>query len=256
VKRANPFSGVTTASLEKNFGSPTMTLGHWCRFKCNMPTRSDLAAITEAEWAAAITSERIPAGESIWLGLDLGFKRDTTAMVPLWIRDPEFRLFGAATILEPPRNGDQLDAHLVEQALVEIHERNPIETVVMDMTQGAQLSQWIMEEFDADVVDRTQSPKLLALDYARFMEALREGWLKHTGDPGLTSHALNAVARVLQNGDAVFERPDKSRSVGHELARRRVVDALDAAAMVHTSAAAYLADGDEIGAFLFDPVAA
>ncbi len=90
------------------------------------------------------------------------------------------------------------------------------------------------------MIDRTQSNSLACLDYARFMEALREGWLHHSGDPGLTSHALNAVARVLPQGDTKFERPKESRTVNDELARRRVIDALVAAAMVHSTAAAAL----------------
>jgi phage terminase large subunit-like protein len=217
-----------------------MTVAHWRRFVCNLATRSEMSAITEGEWFAAKVDETIPAGEAIWLGLDLGWKYDTTAMVPLWVRDPEYRLFGAATVLEPPRDGSQLDAHEVEAALRAIHERNPIETVVMDMTSGEQLSQWIQEEFGAEVVDRTQGNVLAAMDYARFMEALREGWLHHVGDSGLTRHALNAVARLLPNGDAKFERPKQSRTVTGSLASTRVIDALVAAAMVHTAAAANL----------------
>ncbi len=170
-------------------------------------------------------------------------------MVPLWMRDPEYRLLGPATILEPPRNGDQLDAHLVEQAIRDIHDRNPIRMVVMDMTGGAQLSQWIEEEIGAEVVDRSQGNAMASMDYARFMEALREGWLKHTGDLGLTSHVLNAVAKVLPQGDVKFARPAESRSVGDELARRRVIDALVAAAMVHTSASAFEAPREPLVAF-------
>ena len=245
VARANPFSGVTVETLAEKLELPGMTRQHWSRLTCNLPTRGTSAAITEQEWFAARTDERIPEGQDVWLGLDLGWKYDTTAMVPLWIRDPEFRLFGPATVLEPPRNGQQLDAHLVEAALLNIHERNPVHTVVMDMTNGAQLSQWIMETLGAEVVDRTQVNSLACLDYARFMEALREGWLHHAGDPGLTSHALNAVARVLPQGDTKFERPKESRTVRDELARRRVIDALVAASMVHTSAAATLGRSEE-----------
>jgi hypothetical protein len=80
------------------------------------------------------------------------------------------------------------------------------------------------------------------------MEALREGWLWHTGDPGLTSHALNAVARLLPQGDTKFERPKESRTVRDELARRRVIDALIAAAMVHTTAAAAWQAGADLSA--------
>jgi phage terminase large subunit-like protein len=240
VASANPSARITAETLRAKRAAPSWSLPHWRRLTCNLPTRSITAAITEREWYAARTDERIPGGVPVWLGLDLGWKYDTTAMVPLWIRDPEFRLFGPATILEPPRDGSQLDAHLVEAALRAVHAANPVHTVVMDMTNGAQLSQWIEEELGAEVIDRTQVNSLATLDYARFMEALREGWLKHTGDRGLTSHALNAVARVLPQGDTKFERPKESRTVRDELQRRRVVDALIAAAMVHTTAAAEL----------------
>jgi hypothetical protein len=36
----------------------------------------------------AVSKERIPAGVPVSLGLDLGWKYDTTALVPLWVRDP------------------------------------------------------------------------------------------------------------------------------------------------------------------------
>jgi phage terminase large subunit-like protein len=238
VKLANPFSEITVESLRAKRARPSWALSHWRRFTCNIPTRADTAAITEAEWAAAETPDEIPAGQPVWLGLDLGFKYDTTALVPLWVRDSEYRLFGPAVVLEPPRNGNQLDAHLIEAALLEIHERNPVETVVMDMTEGAQLSQWIEETLGAEVVDRTQSVPLQVLDYQRFMEALRYGWLRHCGDDGLTRHALNAGAQVLPGGDVRFTRIKQSRTVSSAEQRRRSIDALVAAAMVHTSATA------------------
>jgi hypothetical protein len=92
------------------------------------------------------------------------------------------------------------------------------------------------------VVERSQSNPLAVLGYAKFMEALRMGWLKHTGHPGLKKHVLNAVAVILPRGDTKFERPKESRTVRDELQRMRVIDALMAAEMVHTSAAAELAE--------------
>jgi phage terminase large subunit-like protein len=243
VAAANPFSAKTVEALAKKRAKPSWNLAHWRRFTCNLPTRGEMAAIQEGEWYGAAVEDLIPEGEPIWLGLDLGWVYDTTAMVPLWMRDEEFRLLGPATILEPPRDGNQLDAHLVERSLLEIHERNPVHTVVMDMTNGEQLSQWIEEEIGARVVDRKQTNSLAVVDYARFMEALREGWLHHTGDPGLTSHALNAVAVVLPGGDTKFYRPKESRTVNQTLSRLRVIDALVAAAMVHSTA---VAEGGDI----------
>jgi phage terminase large subunit-like protein len=234
VKQANPFSGITVDSLTEKLTSETMTMQHWRRFTCNLPTRGEDAAIEELEWEQAQVAEQIPEGQPVWLGLDLAWKWDTTAAVPLWVRDPDYRLLGPAAVLTPPRDGTSLDPYVVERALIEIHERNPIHTVVMDMSKGEQLAAWIEEELGAVVVDRTQSNSFAVVDYERFMQALRNGWLRHTGDADLSRHVLNAVARVLPYGDARFDRPVKSR--GGQDQDRRVIDALTAASMVHTAA--------------------
>jgi phage terminase large subunit-like protein len=236
VKRANPLKAITAPMLAAKRASPTMTLSHWKRFVCNLPTRSDSAAIAEAEWFGATTTELIPEGEPIWLGLDVAWKHDTTAAVPLWWKSPKFRLLGPAAVFVPPRDGTSLDPALIEKGLLEIHERNPVHTVVMDMTRAEQLGRWIGEKLGATVIDRAQTIPLAIEDYERFMEALREGWLKHQGDPALTTHVLNAVARMLPSGGAMFERTSSSRSASGQ--DRRVIDGLVAAAMVHSAASA------------------
>jgi phage terminase large subunit-like protein len=236
VKRANPLRSITVRVLREKRRSPTMTLGHWRRFVCNLPTRSDEAAITEAEWYAARAVSEIPVGEPIWLGLDVAWKWDTTAAVPFWLHGEHDRRLGPATILVPPRNGQSLDPDLVEAAIRAVHKRNPIHTVVMDTSRAEQLGRWLETDIGAVVVDRQQTNTQAVEDYERFMEALRNGWLKHAGDAGLTQHALNAIAKVLPFGDARFDRPSQSR-LGQEQ-ERRVIDALTAAAMVHSVAAA------------------
>lgn len=243
VKAANPSARITVKTLAAKRSRPSFSLPHWRRLTCNVPTRHDSAAVTEAEWAGAAVADgerEIPAGERVKVGLDLGWVHDTTALVPLWLRDPRFRLLGPATILEPPGDGSQLDAHLVERALIDTHARTPIDMVVMDMTKGEQLAQWIEEELGATVVNRSQGNQLAAVDYERFMEGLRVGWLRHCGDDGLRRHVLNAVARLLPSGQTRFDRPRVSRTVAPELQRARVIDALVAAAMVNTTVAADL----------------
>lgn len=244
VKSANPFSGITVETLREKRHSPTMTLGHWSRFTCNRATRGDQSAITESEWSAAATDEQIPEGEPIWLGLDVAWKHDTTAMVPLWMRDERFRLLGRATVLTPPRDGNSLKAALVEQALRDIHARNPIHTVVMDPTKAEQLAQWIRDEIGAEVVERSQTDKFAVMDYERFMEGLRTGTLVHSNDRDLTKHAMNAIARLLPGGRTRFDRPSTTRQGGDQ--ERRVIDALTAASMVNTSAVVGVTNDHEI----------
>lgn len=240
VKAANPFSGITLETLREKRSSATMTLAHWCRFVCNLATRSALSAITEAEWHKARTSEEIPVGESVWAGLDVGWRHDTTALVPLWIPEWEHRLLGPAVILVPPRDGTSMSPDEIKAALLNLHDRNPIHTLVMDTSNANDLADWAATELDITVVDRGQSNSFQVNDYEKFMEALRQGWLKHTGCPGLARHVLNAIARMLPGGDARFDRPHTSRLGQRGQQDTRVIDALTAAAMVHATAAAEL----------------
>ena len=245
VKAANPSPRVTLAKLRAKRARPSWSLVHWRRLTCNMPTRDGVAAVSEREWDAAETVERIPDGTAIWLGLDLGLEVDTTALVPFWWRGKERRLLGDAVILEPPSDGSTFDTHRLEREVLVIHERTQITMVVMDPTRAEQLAVWLEEELGCDVVKRSQTNPQLAADYARFMEALRNGWLQHTGDPVLRRHVLNAVTQLLPDGQVKFVRPRGARNVPEHLRRRRVIDGLQAASMVNSVAAATLLEDEE-----------
>lgn len=245
VKAANPSARITVRSLRAKRRQPSFSLSHWRRMTCNMPTRVDSAAISEHEWEDARSDARIPIGEPIWVGYDQGIVLDTTALVPFWWRGRERRLLGDAVVLEPPGGGATLDPNLIEHAFLEMHALNPIALVVMDPTRAEQLAEWLKQVIGCDVVARTQSNPMAASDYVRFMEALGHGWLRHTGDPVLTRHVLNAIARLLPNGQVRFDRPRQSRTVSEQMQRRRVIDALQAAAMVNSVAAATLLEEPE-----------
>lgn len=236
VKAANPFSGITVTSLRQKYARPTMTMDHWLRFVCNRPTRGSAAAIQESEWAAAADPPvAIPAGEPIWLGLDVAWKWDTTSAVPLWWSSPDNRVLGPASIIVPPRDGRSLHPDEIKAPLRKIHARNPIRKVVMDMSDARDIAAWIADETGAEVIDWPQSLSAQVMEFQRFTEALRAGALHHSGDEGLSRHVLNATARVLPSGDPIFSRPSESR---HDLDSqdRRVIDALKAAAMVNAAA--------------------
>jgi hypothetical protein len=230
VKAANPLWSITEKSLAEDFASPTMDLGDWKRLKCNRPTRSVISAITDKEWDDAQIDGEIPAGAEIDIGLDVAFKWDTTAAVPLW-KGPAFRLLGPASILTPPRDGSSMHPDEIKDALLELSHGYQVGAVVMDMERAADIGSWIEDELGVTVIDRSQTNKLACADYEAFMDGLRNSTLKHTGHAGLRAHVLNAIARRLPGGDHRFDRPTSSRrSVGQQ--DRRVIDALTAAAMV------------------------
>jgi hypothetical protein len=159
--------------------------------------------------------------------------RDTTALGPFQAAGPEARLLGPPAILEPPRDGTQLDPYLVQRALLESYLRNPWQVLVMDTSQAKDIAAWAAHELGCEVIDRDQSNSFAVADYAAFMAALRQGWLKHLGEKTLNRHVLNAVARMLPGGDTRFDRPAQSRH-SDSLQQVRVIDGLTAAAMVNS----------------------
>lgn len=230
VKEANPLKAISVADLKEEFDSATMDLQEWKRFKCNRPTRSVAVAITDAEWDSAQTDAEWPTDIKQDIGLDVAFKWDTTAAVPL-VTTPKFRLLGEAKILTPPRDGSSMHPDVIKEALLELQESNPIGTVVMDTSRAEDISHWIEDDLGVEVIDRGQSNQYAVADYEAFMDGLRNGTLKHTGHDELRRHVLNATARRLPGGDYRFDRPSSTRSNKREQ-DRRVIDGLTAAAMV------------------------
>lgn len=233
VKAANPLDAITTEMLQAKRDSPTETLSHWRRYVCNQAVRAEESSITEHEWHSLYTDERIPAGESVAVGIDLGWRHDTTALVPLLFRSEQSRLIGTPRILVPPQDGTSLNPALVEAALREMHAVTPISMVVIDPAAGGeQLAAWIEKELGIEVITHSQSTGLMSLAYQRLMTAIRQGWIEHPGDEDLTRHVLNAVDNIARDGSIRFDRPSQSRAASKQ--RRRVIDALVALAMVNS----------------------
>ncbi len=232
VKRCNPLASISVDLLTSKRASPTMSTAHWGRFVCNVPMRSGSAAIQELEWHNAATAEAIPADADVWVGLDVGWRNDTTAFVPFWWREESYRLFGPAVVVEPPGDGSSTHPDVVKRAFVDMQSRYAISTVVMDMNRAEDIAHWLADE-GMTVIDRAQTNKPQIEDYERFMAGLRQGALLHSGDEWLRRHALNAVIRLTPDGGAKFGRVSDSRTGNQAV---KVIDALVAAAMVHSYA--------------------
>lgn len=233
VKLANPLSTITVETLRRKRSSPTMTEQHWRRFVCNQAMRTEDTANDPAEWAGLGTSDPLPEGDPVDVGADFGWKHDTTALVPLWTGGEPW-LFGVPRILIPPRNGQILRPELVKEAFREIHGRNPIRRVVLDPDRAAEIAVWLEDDLGVEVVEHLQSAAPMTQAYERWMEAVRNKRFRHPRDPEFTEHVLNAIAKTPPDGRARFERPAQSRSQTGQ--RRRVIDALIAAAIVHNVA--------------------
>lgn len=237
VARANPFSGVTVEKLRRKRASPSMTVGHWRRFVCNVATRTEGAAVGEGEWLAAEVEDPGLAGRRCDVGLDLGWKWDATALVPLFAAEWGW-LFGKSRVITPPRDGNSLNPEEIMREFELLHNETPIDRVVMDPSAGGeQIAGWLEDTLGVQVVSHSQKTTPMALAAGRFMETLRNGSQKHVRDADFTRHVLNGVAYELPDGTFKFMRPVSSRTSNDE-APRREIDALIAGSMVLSTAMA------------------
>jgi hypothetical protein len=278
VKEANPLSTITIGSLRSKRQSPSLDFGEgWLRLTCNIAARSSKAAVHDAEWDEMLLRKNeweqapdgmVPAGVQIACGLDVAWKLDTIGLAPLWMPAYRRRLLGPATIIEPPRDGRMISSVVLHEEMKRIHKRNTVYLWVMDTSKAEETYQWLLaggddgEMGDPVVVDRTQANKHACEDYDSFMEAIRGGaqgeerveerWLRYTGEPdrvvnGLSGdaievpgaarqHVMNAIARKLPSDRYRFDRESPSRSEADQ--DHRVIDYLQAAAMVNRTAAA------------------
>jgi phage terminase large subunit-like protein len=230
VKTANPASWQTVAALHKRRHSMGMTPWRWARFGCGVWLQGEDTAIGPVEWSQCGTDEDPPDGLEWQIGLDCGWKEDTTAIVAHALDDEGVAWLASPRILVPPaEKGVALRKREVLQVLREVADAYSVRTVVLDPeNDGEVIAQDIEDVLDLEVVAHSQKPSPMAQAAERFYAAVREGKLRHPKDDKLTRHVLNGHRRSTDDGRWRFVKETKHS--------RKHIDALIASAMVHNVA--------------------
>jgi phage terminase large subunit-like protein len=229
VKQANPASWQTEDALRRRYRSPSMTEWQWARFACGVWLQGENTAIGPVEWANCGVDEIPEPDVEVRLGLDLGWKDDTTAVVPHWLDGDGVAWVGVPEIIVPERNGTALRKRDVLERVEEMAERYGARTIVLDPeNDGEVIAQDLEDELGLDVVAHSQKPAPMAQAAERLFAAVREGKLRHPRDSDLTRHVLNAHAKRTDDGRWRFVKENKQS--------RKVIDACIALAMVHNIA--------------------
>jgi phage terminase large subunit-like protein len=240
VAKANPLRSITAASLAKKRQTPTMTSGHWQRFVCNIASREEGQGISPEAWRACEERGLEPNLSAWCIGwVDLGWQIDTTAMGVLVWEAFDRRVVAGVRILEPP-----VDENDIAEALLDLQEEFGPEGWVYDPNAGGrQMAQQLDRgEHPRQVgrhagsltfIEHPQDNAPMATAAARFDEAVRAGYLRHDGHPGLRAHVLNAVRKQLGGETWRFDRPPRSQGASRA---RYPIDALTGLLMGHSVA--------------------
>lgn len=202
VAGANPAPWQDEAALRVRHDSPSMTPWQWARFACGVWMYGEQGAIPEREWRECEDPDAvIPAGATdVTIGVDLGWRWDTTAIVPVW-KDGDRLVTENAVIIVPPHDGSMTPYQTIWETIEAMAERYMHPTFVIDPEAGGeQLAQQIAGELDVDVIEHSQKPLPMALAAQRLSEAVGSGRLRHRASSEFSRHVLAAAPKPVGEG--------------------------------------------------------
>lgn len=210
VKGANPFSGITVEMLTEKHGSMTMTRHHWLRFVCNRPTEDDdvwLGPNARLIWGD-LRDPYLPKPKALtWVGLDVGIKRDSTALVAIQKR-PDGH-FHAWCRLWVPTEDKPVDVTDVMQELRRLAKDYRLAAVSFDPRLFDVPAKMLADE-GLPMREVPQSAERMTGICGDALEVIKRGELHHDGDEAFSSHVLSAVPRFNGRGFTL----EKSKSHG------------------------------------------
>ena len=264
VKQANPASQVTLEELRMRHDSPSTKAWQWARFTCNLRSKGEDSAIQPEDFdARRHDALAIPAGTPTYIGLDLGWRIDHTALAPVGWEGSKRRLIRGVVTIAPP-----VDEADIVAALLRMAYEYDVQAIVYDPNAGGwQMVQQLERgehalQTDADAreaaglpraplttamvfVEHSQDNAPMSLAAVRFDEAFRFGWVRHDGSDrcqtpgcrcgGFRGHVINAVTHSLGGEKWRYDRPTDAK--GGKRAKCPI-DGLTAAVIAHSVAVA------------------
>lgn len=211
VKSANPFSGITIPMLEEKFNAPTMTMDRWMRFTCNRPMLNIecwLGANAGTMWDALKSPAKPVPHAPTWVGVDVGLKRDSTAVVMTQrIGD---KLHAWCKLWVPQSPDDPVDVTDVMQHLRSLDRLYSVMAVSYD-PRFFDVPAKMLDDAGIPMVEIPQSVERMTTVCGGLLEIIKRGELRQPDDQAFTTQVLNAVPRFNEHGFTLQKSKSKGR---------------------------------------------
>jgi phage terminase large subunit-like protein len=151
------------------------------------------------------------AGAPTWVGVDVGIKRDSTAVVAVQ-RDEE-GILRATCRLWIPTVDEPVDVTDVMAYLRTLAEAYQVEAVSYD-PKFFDVPAKMLDDEGLPMVNIPQSVERMTMVLGSLLECVKNRGLRHDGDEGLATHVLNAVTRMNEHGFTLQKSKSRGRIDG------------------------------------------
>lgn len=199
-------------------------------------TDSWLGASGGALWDALADPHDFVAGGETWVGIDVGLKRDSTAV--LAVQKDDQGLLRTQSRFWLPTADEPVDVTNVMEHIRELSRAYDLQAVSFDPRFFDVPAKMLADE-GLPMLEVPQSVERMTGACGGLLELIKRGEIRHEGDPTLTAHVLNAVPRFNERGFTLQKAKSRGRIDGCIALALAATEAIHPAEPVREFAAAW-----------------
>lgn len=199
----NPEALRTAVALSPEAHFRIFRLGQWVD-----GVESWLGTDGRAAWMALVDPWKLVAGAPTWVGVDVGLKRDSTAVAVVQ-RRPDGRLHVAWRLWVPTKE-EPVDVTEVMHHLRSLDKTYDLQGVSFD-PRFFDVPAKMLDDEGLPMVEVPQSLERMTPAIGSVFEAIKRGELSHDGDKVVSEQVLNAVPRFNERGFTLAKGKSRGR---------------------------------------------
>jgi phage terminase large subunit-like protein len=181
-----------------------------------------------AVWGKLGDALELMPGEPTWAGVDVGLKRDSTAVATIQ-RRPDGRLHAKVRLWVPTKD-EPVDVTDVMHHLRQLDRQVRLVDVAYD-PRFFDVPAKILEDEGLHMTEMPQSVEAMTPAIGATYELILKGGLSHDGDPAVDAQVLNAVPRFNERGFTLAKAKSRGRidaAVAISIGVRRALTVVEA----------------------------
>lgn len=161
-------------------------------------------------WRLGLEPMPLVAGAASWIGVDVGLKRDSTAVVIVQYRPEDPTKLHAKARIWLPKEDEPVDVTDVMAHLRDLARTYKVGAISYDPRFFDVPAKMLYDE-GLPMVEIPQSLERMTPAVGSLYELVRQGRITHDGDPGFDAQILAAVARLNERGFTLSKGKSRGR---------------------------------------------